>query len=146
MSAAFFVKHPMLCQDRLGTNLHSRQFQQQILVVFRTAERDFDRLADALVKSHVEALLRKMPHPDAAILGCTHYPLMEASFQRAIGGEVPIFTQANLIPDSLADYLDRHPEMQGSGTQSRFLTTGDPQKVSAKAIQFFKRAIVFERA
>ncbi|MEC8575126.1 MAG: aspartate/glutamate racemase family protein, partial [Pseudomonadota bacterium] len=33
-------------------------------------------LADALVKSHVDALLRKMPNPQAAILGCTHYPLM----------------------------------------------------------------------
>ena len=33
-------------------------------------------LAEALVRSHVDALRRKMPQPDAAILGCTHYPLM----------------------------------------------------------------------
>jgi glutamate racemase len=35
---------------------------------------------EALVASHVEALLRKMPIPDAAILGCTHYPLLRAVF------------------------------------------------------------------
>ena len=29
-------------------------------------------LAEALVRSHVEALKRKMPEPDAAVLGCTH--------------------------------------------------------------------------
>ena len=34
-------------------------------------------LAEALVRSHVEALKRRMPHPEAAILGCTHYPLLE---------------------------------------------------------------------
>ncbi len=33
-------------------------------------------LAEALARSHVEALQRKMPNPDAAVLGCTHYPLM----------------------------------------------------------------------
>ena len=37
-------------------------------------------LAEALVRSHVAALKRKMPQPDAAILGCTHYPLMEQIF------------------------------------------------------------------
>ena len=36
-------------------------------------------LAEALVRSHVDALMRKMPEPDAAILGCTHYPIMEKS-------------------------------------------------------------------
>jgi aspartate/glutamate racemase len=36
-------------------------------------------LAEALVRSHVEALKRRMPNPEAAILGCTHYPLMEKS-------------------------------------------------------------------
>ena len=29
-------------------------------------------LAEALVRSHVDALKRKMPKPDVAILGCTH--------------------------------------------------------------------------
>ena len=37
-------------------------------------------LAEALVRSHVEALKRRMPHPEAAVLGCTHYPLMERRF------------------------------------------------------------------
>ena len=38
-------------------------------------------LAEALVRSHVDALKRKMPSPEAAILGCTHYPLLEKSFK-----------------------------------------------------------------
>lgn len=103
-------------------------------------------LADALVRSHVESLKRRMPQPQAAILGCTHYPLMQKAFQEALGPEVKVFSQANLVAESLADYLSRRPQFLGSGTQSRFLTTGDPAYVSSKATQFLRRQIVFEAA
>jgi len=103
-------------------------------------------LAEALVRSHVEALLRRMPHPDAAILGCTHYPLMEKAFQEALGPDVAVYSQANLVAESLADYLERHPEMLGEGTESMFLTTGDPRTVSNKATQFLRRRIEFQAA
>lgn len=101
-------------------------------------------LAEALVRSHVSALLRKMPKPEAAILGCTHYPLMETIFQDALGPDVKVFSQANLVAESLADYLDRHPKMLGSGTVSKFITTGDAQQVAIQATNFLKRKIVFE--
>jgi len=103
-------------------------------------------LAEALVKSHVDALKRKMPHPDAAVLGCTHYPLMEAEFQAALGGDVKVFSQASLVAESLADYLERRPEMVGPGTESLFLTTGKPEQVSSRATQFLRRKITFQAA
>ena len=103
-------------------------------------------LAEALVRSHVEALKRRMPAPEAAILGCTHYPLMEAVFQEALGDGVKLYSQANLVAESLADYLTRRPEFAGSGKESKFLTTGDPKNVSNKATQFLRRKIVFEAA
>ncbi|MEQ5868618.1 aspartate/glutamate racemase family protein [Sagittula sp. NFXS13] len=101
-------------------------------------------LAEALVRSHVDALKRKMPRPQAAILGCTHYPLMFDIFQNALGADVKLFSQADLVPDSLADYLDRHPNMLGSGTTSKFLTTGDPARVSRHATSFLRHQIIFE--
>ena len=103
-------------------------------------------LAEALVRSHVDALKRKMPQPDAAVLGCTHYPLMEAVFQDALGPDVRVFSQANLVAESLADYLKRRPEMIGRGQVSQFLTTGDPARVSSKATQFLRRKIEFSPA
>ena len=102
-------------------------------------------LADALVRSHVDALKRKMPTPDAAILGCTHYPLMAEQFQDALGAYVKVFSQANLVAESLADYLDRRPEMVGEGT-TKFLTSGNPKQVSQRAVQFLRREITFEAA
>ncbi|MEM0946554.1 MAG: aspartate/glutamate racemase family protein [Pseudomonadota bacterium] len=103
-------------------------------------------LADALVRSHVDALRRKMPKPDAAVLGCTHYPLMEAVFQDALGPDVRVLSQPSLVAESLADYLERRPEMLGAGTGAQFLTTGDPARVSSKATQFLRRKISFEPA
>ncbi|MDX5329658.1 MAG: glutamate racemase, partial [Caulobacteraceae bacterium] len=103
-------------------------------------------LAEALVTSHVESLLRRMPHPEAAILGCTHYPLVEQAFQRALGPQVAVYSQAGLVAESLADYLDRRPEFLGAGRESKYLTTGDPQRVSGKATQFLRRPIRFEAA
>ena len=102
-------------------------------------------LAEALVNSHVDALKRKLPAPDAAILGCTHYPLMQDTFQSALGDTVKVFSQAALVAESLADYLDRHPDMTGSGEAS-FLTSGDPKKVSDRATQFLRRRIDFVSA
>jgi glutamate racemase len=103
-------------------------------------------LAEALVRSHVDALMRKMPHPEAAILGCTHYPLMQDQFQAALGSNVKVYSQANLVADSLADYLQRYPSMYGTGEANKFLTTGDPKRVSARATQFLRRPIEFTAA
>jgi len=103
-------------------------------------------LAEALVRSHVDALKRKMPEPDAAVLGCTHYPLMQHIFQDALGPQVKVFSQANLVAESLADYLGRRPKMLGTGTESAFLTSGNPRQVSNRATQFLRREIRFEQA
>ncbi|WP_282095564.1 glutamate racemase [Epibacterium ulvae] len=102
-------------------------------------------LAEAMVRSHVDALLRKMPKPEAAILGCTHYPLMADAFQAALGEHVKVFSQGDLVAESLADYLERHPEMLGQG-RGGYFTTGDPDRVSSRATQFLRREMRFEAA
>ncbi len=103
-------------------------------------------LAEALVRSHVDALMRKMPEPQAAILGCTHYPLMEDAFQAALGPEVTVYSrQGHLVGESLADYLQRHPDKIGRW-HTAYLTTGDPARVSNRATQFLRRQITFQAA
>jgi glutamate racemase len=102
-------------------------------------------LAEAMVRSHVDALKRKMPEPQAAILGCTHYPLLLDAFQTALGADVKVYSQAALVGESLADYLTRHADKIGSGS-SAYLTTGDPKRVSDRATQFLRRPITFTAA
>ncbi len=101
-------------------------------------------LAEALVRSHVDALKRKMPQPQAAVLGCTHYPLLESVFQAALGPDVKVFSQGRLVAEALADYLQRHPNMLGQGAPG-FVTTGDPGRVSDRATQVLRRQITFSQ-
>ena len=133
---------PFIPLDLLKTLQQSHAFEGLVDAI----EDGDEILAEALVRSHVDALKRKMPNPEAAILGCTHYPLMEEIFQEALGPEVTVYSQANLVAESLADYLERHPGMRGTGTDSLFLTTGDPSRVGRHATRFLKREITFIKA
>lgn len=102
------------------------------------------QLAEALVESHVAALLAKMPEPQAAVLGCTHYPLLQACFQRALGEGVKVYSQAELVAVSLGDYLGRRPGFLGSGGEGRFLTSGDVGVVGRSAGLFLPRKSCFQ--
>jgi len=103
-------------------------------------------LANVLVAGHVDALLRRMPKPDVAVLGCTHYPMMQQAFQNALGPAVKVYVQGSIVADSLADYLKRHPHMRGSKRGAGFLTTGDARRVSDAATKFLGRKLTFEVA
>lgn len=109
-------------------------------------EQGDEPLAEALIRSHVEALKRRMPAPEAAILGCTHYPLFEPTFRAALGPTVKVYSQADLVAEALADYLTRRPEFVGKGSGVKLLTTGDPVSVSDKATQFLRRQVTFQAA
>ncbi len=100
-------------------------------------------LAEALVRSHVDALRRKLPHPQAAVLGCTHYPLLQDVFAQALGPDVKVYSQPDIVADSLAYYLIRHPEMAGTGVGITYLTTGDAGRVSDRAALFLRRPVGF---
>lgn len=110
---------------------------------------------ESLLRELVQGYVADMLHqtegraPDAAVLGCTHYPLVAHLFAEALPAGVTLLEQPRIVADSLAEYLSRHdrftaaPETAGS---RRFLTTGDPAKVSAFASRFFGAEVKFEKA
>lgn len=66
---------------------------------------------------------------DTLILGCTHYPLMYKHFKRYMGKKVKVLDSGEIVADSLADYLQRHPEIEKLLTQNgerKYLTTDCP--------------------
>ena len=98
-----------------------------------------------LVNGFVSASSQAMPRPDTAILACTHYPWAEAVFQEALGTGVHILNQADLVADSLADYLARHPQYScSSGGSVRYLTTGSAGLVADQAGALLDRIVSFE--
>ncbi len=62
--------------------------------------------------------------PDAAVLGCTHFPLVEKYFQRALGASVPIYSQPEVVAAALESYRISHPHYSfGQTGTTRLLST-----------------------
>ena len=47
---------------------------------------------------------------ESLILGCTHYAALKAQIRERI--QVPVISPDEVVPDKLADYLERHPEIE----------------------------------
>ena len=62
---------------------------------------------DGLVERGVTALLAQPAGtpPHRAILGCTHYPLVEHLFRRHLPPFTRLLSQPQVVADSLEDYL-----------------------------------------
>ncbi|OHA43930.1 MAG: glutamate racemase [Candidatus Taylorbacteria bacterium RIFCSPLOWO2_12_FULL_44_9] len=81
------------------------------------------------------------------ILGCTHYPLIKHLIQKEMP-EAKIFDSPSVIPESLENYLLRHPEIEKYISRNgirRYATTGDPKKFSKFAKDFLKIEIIAEQ-
>jgi glutamate racemase len=99
------------------------------------------------VAFHIGALLQRLGKaPDKAVLGCTHFPLVEALFRNALPTETQILSQPARVAAAMVAYLFRHPEMKDftrEPAEPVCLTTGDPEAVSALASRFYGRHLRF---
>ena len=103
---------------------------------------------EQLVSSAVESLLVSTGGiaPHRAILGCTHYALIEHIFRRQLPHSTRLLSQPEIVADSLEDYLARHSEYaiaQSPGPTVTLLTTGDPERTGEQARIFWPTASCF---
>ena len=87
--------------------------------------------ADYFVKKRIDQLMSLDPRIDAIILGCTHYPLLMSSVVKNVPDGVRIMAQGTYVANSLADYLNRHPEMEQKLTKGgtcRYFTTESEER------------------
>jgi glutamate racemase len=109
---------------------------------------------DALVRAGVEGILAQTggAPPHRAILGCTHFPLVEPLFRRHLPPFTRILSQPEIVADSLEDYLARHPHYADCAPFGaalpplQLLTSGDPDEISARARVFWPEISAFTRA
>lgn len=110
------------------------------------SEEDLDRL----VKNAIDGALAQAggEPPHRAILGCTHFPLVEHLFRRHLPPATRILSQPEIVADSLEDYLSRHRQFTECGESDRgprLLTTGDPGAIEARARVFWEAPLSFAR-
>lgn len=64
------------------------------------------------VKREIELLERAAPDADAILLACTHFPYLASHIKEALKKALPIYEQGAIVSEALADYLERHPEIE----------------------------------
>jgi glutamate racemase len=106
-------------------------------------EAELERLVEEGIAGMLEQTGGTPPH--RAILGCTHFPLVEHLFRRHLPPFTRILSQPEVVADSLEDYLTRHPHYIASdrGGSLTLLTTGNPAETSARARVFWPDVATF---
>lgn len=100
--------------------------------------------ADYFIKKHVDALLKKSPDIDTILLACTHYPLLADKIKAHLPKEIQLISQGEIVAHGLADYLQRHPEMDVLCTkkhQLEFYTTESISDFDAKSKLFIDQEV-----
>lgn len=103
--------------------------------------------ADYFVRQEVTRLLDRDADIDTVILACTHYPLLYDKIRREMPECVRLLLQGDIVADSLADYLRRHPAMESRLRRSdspgscTYLTTENSIKFSSMASLFLGEPI-----
>jgi len=96
--------------------------------------------ADYFIRKNVGELLKKNRNIDTILLACTHYPLLKKKIEEYVPVDVTILSQGEIVANSLADYLERHPEIEqqlGQFAHRRFYTTDDTVDFDSQAETFF---------
>jgi glutamate racemase len=103
--------------------------------------------ADYFVQKYLDELMEKAPEIDTILLACTHYPLLLEKIEKYLPPHITIVSQGNIVAHSLADYLQRHEEMEtrlSKNGEKRFFTTDDTADFNLHGTNFFGAEIQSE--
>jgi len=96
--------------------------------------------ADYFVKEYMDLLRDQSPDIDTVLLACTHYPLLKDKIAPYLPPGSRLISQGEIVADSLADYLHRHPEMEircSRNGQTLFYTTDSTEDFNNHASTFY---------
>jgi glutamate racemase len=91
------------------------------------------------IQEDLAKLLTSDPSIDVILLGCTHYPILQDFLQELVGEAIQVVAQGGIVADKLADYLQRHPEIDSKCQKNgavEFLTSENSETFDANVKQF----------
>jgi glutamate racemase len=100
--------------------------------------------AEFFVKKYIGELMAGSHDVDTVLLACTHYPLVAKLIRKHLPEGVRVVEQGAIVSASLADYLQRHPEIEARCSKGRsrlFYTTDDARDFESKAELFYGQSI-----
>lgn len=127
--------------QKLNPNIQVFQQACPLLVpMIEAGEHDWKGI-DLILEKYLAPLLKQ--EIDTLILGCTHYPIIKDKIKKLIQN-IELISQGEIIGPKLADYLNRHPEIEkklGKSGKRTFLTTDITDKFQSLGSQFFGQKI-----
>lgn len=90
-----------------------------------------------LLRTYLRPL--KLERIDTLVLGCTHYPMLLQQFSEIMGPACAVPDPGKITADKLAEYLERHPEIESRltrGTAHQFFVTDRTEHFAAIARQW----------
>lgn len=96
--------------------------------------------ADFFVKKNMHNIFAKGESIDVLLMACTHYPLLKEKIEEYLPVGVKLLSQGEIVADSLADYLLRHPEIEtlcSKNGEREFYTTDSSSDFDNHATIFF---------
>ncbi len=100
--------------------------------------------ADYFVQKHLHNLLSQSPDIDTLVLGCTHYPLLIHKLMQFLPPHITLLSQGEIVADRLADYLQRHTEIEvlcSKNGQHTFYTTESVEDFNQKAGIYYGKTV-----
>lgn len=100
--------------------------------------------ADYFIDKYISELLSQNQQIDTILLACTHFPILYPKIRQRVNEAINVVCQGEIVAESLADYLKRHPEMEtrcSKGGTCRYLTTENPQSFSSLARIFLDQPV-----
>lgn len=101
--------------------------------------------ADYFIHKNIQQLLNQAPDIDTILLACTHYPLLIGKLRHFVPEGITILSQGQIVADSLADYLQRHREMEAACTKNgrtSFFTTDSTDEFDEHGATFFGKPVI----
>jgi glutamate racemase len=100
---------------------------------------------DFYIRQDLEQLFAQSKEIDTVLLACTHYPLLADRIRKFLPDpDIKLLGQGNIVAESIADYLQRHPEMEtqvSKGGSKTFYTTDAASDFEENATRFFGEAV-----
>ena len=103
---------------------------------------------DYFLHKYLDPLFARLDPPARLLLGCTHYPLLQAGIRAIVPPAVEIITQGELVAERLDDWLRRHPDMEqrlSRNVRRHYATTDDPAWFAAQGEPIMRVSIAVKK-
>ncbi len=108
IATASTVESGAYCRELHRLQPECKVIQQAAPLLVPLIENDGLRYVDPVLNDYLEPLIKA--DVGSIVLGCTHYCLLKDLVRGKV--DVPVVSQDEVVPDKLADYLMRHPEIE----------------------------------